>query len=91
MNEYFVILAAITAGLREMSKDPELGEKGEALSSILDVLTLVMTTPQPSLAALAELRDSLAVMNAESREPTREEWVSLRDRARRAHALIQGE
>lgn len=84
-----VQLVGILVGqLALIARDPALGYRGSALTEALALLGTILSKGEEARADLEALAAHIAEMAAMDREPTKEEWVSFRERSKAAHLIL---
>lgn len=73
------LIATLVGQLALISKDPALGYRGQALTEALALLGTLVAKGEQARAELEALAAQIQAMVAANREPTKEEWGSLRD------------
>lgn len=82
------LLAAIVGQLSLISQDPALGYRGQALTEALALLATIIAKGDAARTELEALAAQIQSMVDEGREPTKDEWQSLRDQARANHDIL---
>lgn len=86
--ELMTLIATLVGQLALIAKDPALGYRGEAITNALALLATLVTKGEEARAEIQALADQIQSMVDENREPTKEEWQSLRDRSKAAHDIL---
>jgi hypothetical protein len=76
--------------LSSIATDPALGARGAAIKSVLDLAALAVERGAEGADQLKALVSAVKAMADEGREPTPEEWNTLKEQSDAAHAAIQG-
>lgn len=82
------LLAVLVGQLAIIAQDPALGYRGAALTQALSLISKLMQQGDAARAELEALAARVQEMVAEGREPTKEEWQSLRDIAKKNHDIL---
>lgn len=82
------LLGLIVSQLALIAKDPALGYRGEALTGVLALLGTIIEKGDAARAELEALAAHVKEMVDAGREPTKEEWQALRDKARANHEAL---
>jgi hypothetical protein len=85
------MLSLLLRSLSVIVSDPALGHKGDAVRAALVLAAVALEKGAEGRAALAELTEQIKRMVEENREPTDDEWASLKSRSDAAHAILQGD
>lgn len=86
--DYAMLVATLVGQLAQISKDPALGYRGQAITEALALLSTIVQKGEAARAQLEILADQIAAMAAEQREPTKTEWQGLRDLSRANHLIL---
>lgn len=73
------LVATLVGQLALISRDPALGYRGQALTEALALLGTLVAKGEQARAELEALSAQIQAMVAVGREPTKDEWRSLRD------------
>jgi hypothetical protein len=82
------LIATLIGQLSIISGDPALGYRGQAITQALALLATIFAKGDEARQELKDLADQVAQMVAEKREPTKAEWVSLRDLSKKHHEVL---
>lgn len=82
------LIGLIVGQLGLIAKDPALGYRGEALTEALALLGTIVAKGDAARQELEDLAAHIQSMVDAGREPTKDEWQSLRDRARANHKIL---
>jgi hypothetical protein len=82
------LVSILVGQLAIIAKDPALGYRGAAITEALALLGTVLAKGEAARAELEALAAQIAEMVALDREPTKDEWTSLRSRSRVAHDTL---
>lgn len=82
------LIASIFGAIAGAARSPAIGR--ETVAEWAQLLSDLVGTGGAADADLVALRDQIEQMVAEEREPTADEWASLRGRSDSAHETIQG-
>lgn len=86
--EILSMLSLLIRGLSVISRDRELGARGESLGRVLDMAALAIERGEDGAAELKALVEKVKEMAEASRDPTVEEWASLKARSDEAHRIL---
>lgn len=82
------LIATLVGQLALISKDPALGYRGQALTEALALLGTLVAKGEEARAELEALAAQIQGMVAADREPTKEEWNSLRALSREYYDIF---
>lgn len=86
--ETLELVLGLLSNLSVIARDPALGVRDRAVTSMLTLVTLARSGTE-GLAALKTLSEEVQKMAQEGRQPTPEEWDKMKERSDAAHAAIQ--
>lgn len=82
------LVSTLVGQLALIAKDPALGYRGAAVVETLSLLSTIVAKGDEARAELEALAAHVANMVALDREPTKDEWYSLRDRSKASHLIL---
>ena len=82
------LVGVLVGQLALIARDPALGYRGAALVETLGLLGTILAKGESARAELEALAAQVAEMAATDREPTKEEWGSLKERSKAAHLIL---
>lgn len=82
------LIALLLRSLSIISRDPALGYRGAAVTSALDLAAVALEKGVEGAASLKALTEQVKQMVLEGREPTKDEWYSLKSKSDAAHAIL---
>lgn len=82
-------LRAVSVSLGAVAGDPAHGGKGAAIVMALNAVAALIEGGEEASQELHALTDQIKGMVAEGRNPSEEEWATLRSRSDAAHAALQ--
>lgn len=86
--EIATLITTLVGQLLLILKGTSLGPKGDAIVESLNLLGSVLAKSEQASAELVQLKAQVQAMVAEGRDPTPEEWGTLRDWARHNHNVL---
>lgn len=86
--DMLTLAAAIVGQLSIIAQDPALGYRGQGIVQALALLSTILLKGDEARAQLEDLAAQVQKMVDEGREPTKEEWNTLRDLSRAHHDIL---
>lgn len=86
--EFAQLVAILLGQLAFIARDPALGYRGQAITEALALLSTIFTKGEAARAELEALAARVAEMVAVDREPSKPEWLGLRDLSRAHHDVL---
>lgn len=86
--ELLGLLSLLVRSLSVITRDPDLGVRGESIGKVLDLAAVAIERGDAGAEGLRELVERVKEMADAQRAPTIEEWSALRARSDAAHAVL---